>query len=864
MQSQTSELIEPRLVKIRAGKRGTGWSVGKSGILTARHVVENFLDGTVEKCLAVPDPRQGAQVFDCEALWSDKNLDLALLAIKDHSLEAWRAAVESGIPAVFAAPGLDPVRVTAIGYPQMVLEDKFPHPEQVPGRLLPVGAAVSRKIPLNVDIDVSDANLIWKGFSGAAVRDETPARRILGVVVDADADFGNRRLYVSPIPDPIIYPKFAAALNKVGAQPILQSANAHIASRLLAVLDEAAHPYKVKQAPNLGMFGVRQARTDINTHGNLYYPYVQRSVDAQLTKALNRRASGDDQRFLLLVGDAMSGKSRSGAHALISHEVVSGLPLFIPRTRADLGDVANLTPPGGAVLWLDDLNVFESGLDAGIIRDYQRHPGLIVVGTLRSDQLHIMQTKLDQRPAWEIVNDDTLVEQVVVPTEWSETEIEGLTSAEPKLREKVEEGWALGEALGAAQELFLQLKNAKPSQKSVVLAVIDWARTGLTTGMPEDYLEQLWLRYLPKRYSSVLYYKSSNELHQELLESIDWARQPIAGTSTALIVRREETYYAEDYLVAHPLREEIPSITWNAALEFAKHAGSPMALFNLAHTAGVYGVNDIARLAYQIGIDTGHPEWSPLSAFNLGVLLHEDKDILGAQKAYHFAIISKHSEWGPAATLNLEALLHEQGELPTVREALREVILMGLKMAAVHNFSDAQLFYQIAIGSGHPDFAPEAACMLGSLYAGLGQRVESQAAYQIAIDSGNVRWVTQAACHLVSLMARTEMNMNQAQKAYETALSCGRDRWVCLTAYIMGRQLEKIGNTVEALEAFRVAACRPDLNRDASEAAFLLGERSLRCGNTDEARRAYQIVSEARHHFWAAKADAALNGLSFK
>ena len=37
-----AQLAEPRLVKVRAGERGSGWAVGTRGVLTARHVVAPF------------------------------------------------------------------------------------------------------------------------------------------------------------------------------------------------------------------------------------------------------------------------------------------------------------------------------------------------------------------------------------------------------------------------------------------------------------------------------------------------------------------------------------------------------------------------------------------------------------------------------------------------------------------------------------------------------------------------------------------------------------------------------------------------------------------------------------------------------
>src|SRR3954447_8079933 len=89
-------LVEPRLVKVRAGLRGAGWALGSRGVLTARHVIAPFLEGVEEGCLAVPDPRPGAPTFACAVIWDDPERDLALLRVESSRVDAWVAAVGPG------------------------------------------------------------------------------------------------------------------------------------------------------------------------------------------------------------------------------------------------------------------------------------------------------------------------------------------------------------------------------------------------------------------------------------------------------------------------------------------------------------------------------------------------------------------------------------------------------------------------------------------------------------------------------------------------------------------------------------------------------------------------------------------------
>ena len=367
---KTVALVGSRLVKIRAGERGSGWAIGARGVLTARHVIAPFLNKQTEHCLAVPNPAPGSAVFECEVVWHDPARDLALLAVEQAKIAAWAAAVGSGLDPPLAEPGTDGLPAEAAGYPDAAVENNFPHPELVTGLLKPAGGAVSGRMPFDVDGGVPESSFLWKGMSGAAVRDR-PHGRLVGVVVKVDEDRQQRRLYVASLPDPAVDTAFSTALTEVGARPVMEAVNAPAVRRLLAVWDQCGRPPAVHQVTGLYMFGARKARTDIDTRGDPYYPYVARQLDRDIAVALDRRVSGADRRVLLLVGEAMTGKSRTGAHALQAHPAVSGLPLLIPQQGADLRETVELAPAGGAVLWLDDLNTFAAWLSPGTVRYWQ-------------------------------------------------------------------------------------------------------------------------------------------------------------------------------------------------------------------------------------------------------------------------------------------------------------------------------------------------------------------------------------------------------------------------------------------------------------------------------------------------------------
>jgi hypothetical protein len=66
-----------------------------------------------------------------------------------------------------------------------------------------------------------------------------------------------------------------------------------------------------------------------------------------------------------------------------------------------------------------------------------------------------------------------------------------------------------------------------------------------------------------------------------------------------------------------------------------------------------------ARAAYQWAMKSGHPEYAPMAANNLGVLLEGQWDVAGARASYQWAIDSDHPEYVPLAR---EALAKLDGD----------------------------------------------------------------------------------------------------------------------------------------------------------------------------------------------------------
>ena len=103
-------------------------------------------------------------------------------------------------------------------------------------------------------------------------------------------------------------------------------------------------------------------------------------------------------------------------------------------------------------------------------------------------------------------------------------------------------------------------------------------------------------------------------------------------------------------------------------------------------------------------------------------------DWTGAQAAYWYAANSGHPEYAPLAARNIGHLFKRQGRFRQAREA-----------------------YQLAIDSGHADVAPWAMVYLGNLLIHYRNPAGAEACYQSAAESGHSEAAQQAAKRLEAL-----------------------------------------------------------------------------------------------------------------
>jgi tetratricopeptide (TPR) repeat protein len=905
-----SSLIDPRLVKIRAGSRGSGWAIGTSGVLTARHVVEPFLAGrsageAVDWCTVYPDPAPGAPGFDCDVIWQDRDLDLAVLSVRADGRRQWTAAMANAQPAVLAEPGPDIVPGQAVGYPALAVEDAQPVPDAVPGALQPARGAVGGRMIFDVAAAVPEDSARWGGMSGAAVRDSHG--RLLGVVVAVDKQHQQRRFYVTALPDPAVDARFCQALTAVGAPAVLEASAAPGNRDLLALLDPAGRPYPIAAVPELGDFGIRRSRTDVDTHGDPYYPYIRRDLDAALNEALDRRVDGTERRMLLLIGDAMAGKSRTLAEALRRHPALAMRPLLAPHRTADLRQVVRLAASCGAVVWLDDVNAYPTGLDAAI-RSLPDTPGVVVAATLRTDQLRRLQDNPDLRTTWDALSATWLVDQVTVEPGWSDAEQTRLDGTESVIRKAVQRGRPLGEVLGAADELRKRLRLGSPQEKALVFTVADWPRAGRPAILTEDLARQLWTAHLPPSAAADLADMTDEDSEQAFRDARGWAGQKIAD-ATALVRRTKHGLVAEDYIVALRTTDNaiIPAEIWQQAVDTSLASGSETELNAVGYQATMSRQYDVAQqalapiaygdsrtasaaanalglvlrqqgrvadalAAFQHAVQLGDPSVTPLAVYFIGDLLERQGDRQGARAAYQRAIESGHPVAATRALLNLGKLLQEQGDPEGARATVQLVIDAGDPAAAAraeNSLGDllreqgdrrgAQAAYQRAIDSGPPDQAALGIVNLGELLQEQGDAQGARTAYQRAIDSGDPEAVAMARLDLGELL-RKQGDADGAQAIYQQAIDSGHQVAVPRAYINLGQLLEDRGDTDRAQAAYRHAIDYADPDT-APRAANRLGDLLRQRGDPHGAQAAYQSAIDSGNLEQAAGAALGLGRL---
>jgi TPR repeat protein len=578
------------------GRAGSGVVVGATSVLTAAHVVAGAAAtdaGVLAR--AVRPGHEVAAWAPMTVAWRSEEWDVALLDIDaaGSAADAWLTPSSSAVAIVRLGEAAER-GCEAVGFPQSALQhDGSPAPsdvvrqsEHVVGAVLPAGQAKppvrpqhrltpGRWLPMDIETTSPQLQAGWGGMSGAGV--VLPDQRLIGLVLCAEDDHQQRRLYLVPLA--LVLERAGGltdALDRRTGGPVVPVAR-H-APRYRALLDPRCLgpdglPSPAGTIDDLAAFGVKP--TDIAGE-SLYLTYVPRDRDEELAAALD--GAIEERRMLLIVGGSAAGKSRSGAeavrHALPGHRLLRPL-----HTTLEALSQTSVDELGPVIVWLDDIERY-AGQDLGGPLRRLLGAGIVVVGTIRQLVLEHLDAPGDIRnPAGEALADPDLARPISWPMVWEPTERERVSEMirSPALRAAVVGGMPLGAYCVGGPKLVQRLQRARadevhPCRYALVRTVLDWHATFIPDPIPvADALRMTASRVDP----------DGNVGADELDEALGWATTlemegPRRSRRQALLTVEGESLVIHDYVLDHDHRATIgpiPDSVWRTALDRASAQG---------------------------------------------------------------------------------------------------------------------------------------------------------------------------------------------------------------------------------------------------------------------------------------------------
>jgi len=338
--------------------------------------------------------------------------------------------------------------------------------------------------------------------------------------------------------------------------------------------------------------------------------YVPRDVDDQLREML---AQGG---FVLLVGDATAGKSRTCYEA-----ITTTLPdhiLIAPHDRDALPSaLAKASDTHRCVLWLNDLEGY-LGTGAltrnkvtGLVSEGNRHR--VILATLRaaeeirytSDTAGPEAGRRAHRDARNVLEQ---AHRLRLPRLFSAAEQRRAHAREwdPRIADAMAHAdtYGIAEYLAAGPELLRDWEDAwtpntdpaapaNPRGAALVAAAVDIRRAGWSTPIPVRLLDQVHEHYLAG-------FGGDRLNPEQLTDAWEWACRPRHGTTALLQHESDSHVQVFDYLVDVMQRRSLPSdhvpeLVVRAAVE----ASSPAESDALAASAYLEGRYLLAEYAYR-------------------------------------------------------------------------------------------------------------------------------------------------------------------------------------------------------------------------------------------------------------------------
>jgi tetratricopeptide (TPR) repeat protein len=773
---------DDRLAEVWAapGRAGAGVIVGSVGVLTARHVIAGALPGGRVLARVVMPGVSIAAWAPMQVSFESTEWDVALLTVDDaaQGRENWVRPTTSQ-PVIVRLGKRAERNCEAVGFPQSETRlsasanpsKTVRQTEQALGTVLPAGQGKPRAdpqrelpvawMPLDVNNATPGTQAGWGGMSGAGV--VLPDGRLIGLVVAAEAEHQQRRLYLVPLAEVLDRDrKLGAVVGSFGAPLLVEARHAAQYRKALreSTLGADGLPRRIDQLRDLAMFGVKPA--DLPGEPT-YLDYVARDEDDRLEQRLVDAIG--QRRMLLVVGGSASGKSRSTAEA--AARVLRQHRLLRPKFR-DLGAVirlplADLLP---AVVWLDDIQHYTHEA----LRDNLEQllaAGAAVVATVRRKVLEELAAPGEVRnPAGDALSDKRLVDRVDWPLAWSSgerTRVSGKVGY-PGLLRAIDKGMPLGVYCVAGPDLLRRIEDAYNDDEMIwryalIRTVLDWYRTGIETPAPLTLVTEL----MP-----LVAKLEDYPLKEDVDDALEWFTRPVIGQgrqSRQSVITVLDTdsgpaaaITVHDYVLDHDHQDRGRTLideVWSAALQVAAVLDIS-ARFRISATAYNQNRTDIALNEMKVLAEGG----DALAMSSVGALILQN-DPRSARDWLERALASGSPQAVPVAQANLGGLLVNAGETGRARELLEAAIgsespqvvplaqanLGGLLLNAGETGRARELL-EAALRSGDPQAVPMAQANLGAVLMLAGETGRARELLEAAIGSGNPQVVPLAQANL--------------------------------------------------------------------------------------------------------------------
>ncbi len=312
--------------------------------------------------------------------------------------------------------------------------------------------------------------------------------------------------------------------------------------------------------------------------------YFRRDHDADLAAELRKMAASGG--FVLMVGQAATGKSRSAYQAVLAE--LPDWQMVSPKA----GAVPNRVP-AGTVLWLDELRLYleaSEPLTVDVLRDLLSAPDpVVVISTMWSSYHSLLDDSWGQ--AYEIIK---LAKVIPVLDFLSDREHEAAQAAalvDASIAAALEvTDYGLIQTLAGSRGLLERWRGAKPLARALISAAVDAYMLGVRSPVSRGFLEAAAPGYLTGK----------AKLATDMAAAFEYATKPLPDTDMAPLTRVGMPMDGEHYLVAECLTLEsmtrqspmraIPAATWTAIADHVTNAEELLVTGKAAENRMLYRV----------------------------------------------------------------------------------------------------------------------------------------------------------------------------------------------------------------------------------------------------------------------------------